>query len=684
MNKKLAAKIQKLTPMLGETETAFSTCIAIEPTEKDLVLKKGSVYSAFNIFSPVPLNVPLISKVINDVLYDSYYHSENISPIQSLEKAVVNINEKISSLAAQKQAGQPAPDSKKGKVEFNMVSSVLWGNVLYMVQYGKGKSYLMREGDVKEVSSTSEGNFAVASGVVRDGDVIVLSTDNFAQKYPPDKLLGSALSSNDLDTDQSSIILKFIVDEEFTEDEVIDFNIKPDKKSAKLGGVLQGIKSKASQKSKKDQPIASLIDTPSTTTPVKTTPKKRGEKPTSPVQTSPISKKDGPNIKIKSKRDPKVKVNTKMLTVSVSVLLVISVAVTLLVRGNMGSDDPALEQERGSTSLSVPKDYGPPKTEQEEPVQDQEEEQSQEDAQSEQDKLNKVVRIDSQPFYDIKLADENANPSEIAVFTNTVVTVDSASGKIFASDTDTPKFTAKEQAFVGIKDILNYNGKLNFLDSVGYKAYNLTSDAVEEDFAGNFGTTSRYLDNVYSVEENQIIKYVTEGEELESSVWSEDALLQNAERMGIAYSIYVVSAGDDLLVFTQGEKSSFNISGLDTPLSNVVDLAVDVNFDYIYLADADNNRVVALNADGELVKQLKAVEKGAWSDIRSISVDSNESRMFILNGSKVFEVDLTTAKVADQEPVADVPSTPAEEPAEEEVPLEEEEATETDGTADTT
>ena len=83
MNKKLAAKIQKLVPMVGETEAVFSSSIAIEPSERELVLKKGSVYTTFDIFSPLPLNVPLITKVINDVLYDSYYHSENISPIQS-------------------------------------------------------------------------------------------------------------------------------------------------------------------------------------------------------------------------------------------------------------------------------------------------------------------------------------------------------------------------------------------------------------------------------------------------------------------------------------------------------------------------------------------------------------------------------------------------------------------------
>ncbi len=677
MNKKLAAKIQKLEPVVGETETVFSTSIAIEPSERDLVLKKGNVYTTFDIYSPVPLNVPLITKVINDVLYDSYYHSENISPIQSLEKAIVNINEKVSTLAAEAASSQPATEKKEGKVIFNTVACVLWGNVLYIVQYGKGKSYLMREGEVKEVSATSEGNFSVASGVVKNGDVIVLSTIKFAEKYPPDKLLDSSLSSKDLEPDNSCIILKFMVDEEFTDDEVIDFSVKSDKKGAKFPELIKGLKGKKDSKQKK-QTIESLVDASTTSSPMKTHPRTPKAATSAPILT-PKPRKDMPNIKMKSKRGPTSKLNTKSLMIIVSILLVLSVGVTLLIRTNQpSSGDRAQNQDQQGSSLFVPRDLNQNQDEQPQPEQPQPEqdEQTKKDAQEEQDALNKVARVDAQPFYDIKLVDENANPLDIVVFTNTVVATDSTSGKIFTSDITTPKFTAHEQAFPGIKDPLNYDGRLNFADEEGYKTYSLNDNTVADSFAGEFGVTSKYLGNIYSVEGNEIIKYVPSGEELDSSSWGTDESLGNSKALGIAYSIYAISQDNNLLVYTQGKRSSFTISDLDTPLAKVTDLAVDVNFDYIYLADAGNNRVVVLTTDGKFIKQIKALEDSDWSDIRGISVNTAESKMFLLNGSKVFEVDLTTADVAGTSTVAEEAEEPIEEPVKEE-PVEEKPAEET-------
>jgi|GEM_PF-866036 len=665
MNKKLAAKLQKLVPLVGESEVVFSSSLAIEPPERELVLKKGNVYTTFDIYSPVELNVSLVSKVINDVLYDSYYHSENISPIQSLERAIVNISEKISTLAAEEASAKPAVEKKAGKVIFNTVSCVLWGNVLYMVQYGKGKSFLMREGGVKDVASTVEGNFSVASGVVKNGDVVVLSTSKFAEKYPPDKLLGSALSSKDLAADCSCLILKFMVDEEFTEDEVIDFEVRPDKKSSILPGILRGMGGRKKEPKQKDQAIASLVDTPSPIVPIK------------PVRETVLEtsaslaklKKSGPNIKIK-RGGLKSKLNLKALTAVVSVMLLVSVFVTFLIRNNQSSGDQAQNQGQEGSSLFVPREFTQNET-QPQPPQEAvpKPEQALEEAKKEQDILNKVARVDAQPFYDIKLADENAAPADIVLFTNTVVVTDPVSGKIFTSDSAAPKFTALEKSFPGIKGTMNFDGRLNFSDAAGYKSFSLNDGSVVDSFDGSFGLTSRYLGNIYSLEENSIMKYVPSGDTLNSTTWATDDTLSNAKALGIAYNIYVVSADNNLLVYTQGEKSTFSVTGLDTPLSKVTDLYVDVNFDYIYLADAGNNRVVVLNTEGEFVKQIKARDEAAWSDIKSLSLNTAETKMFLLNGSKVFEIDLATAEVAGAATAAkgtSLPETeaPAEEPEE--------------------
>jgi hypothetical protein len=335
-----------------------------------------------------------------------------------------------------------------------MVAGVLWGNVLYMVQYGSGKSFLMREGEIKEVSSTSEGNFSVASGVVKNGDVIILNTEAFANKYPPEKLLDASLSSNDLETNFASIILKFSVDEEFSESEQIDFGVKTDKKMSKLKGVFQGSKDKNKSK---DEPIESLVDAepkspqqpanqntvqpfpeseqpapqqepslpanepvipsaPSAPTQPTPTPPQPAQQ--SPPQTvSPIveqekpkikpkkklrSKKETPNIKLRSKRG-KSKINMRNLTIVVTVLLVFSVFVTLLVRNNRPNPDDQDQQGGSGSSLFVPREFN---NNQDEPEQQEPTEQETTEPVEEKPNMdleNKVARIDAQPFMTLNL-----------------------------------------------------------------------------------------------------------------------------------------------------------------------------------------------------------------------------------------------------------------------------------------
>ena len=195
MDKKLIAKVQQLTPdQTGHTEASnqFSDCVVIIPQEKEVILKKGRLYAVYEISGNAVLDTSLVSNIIKDVLRDSYYQSDNVSPIQSVEKAIYDVNEKVTKLSAQ-SIGIENPE-----IELNIIAAVLWGNVLYVVQFGKGQGYLMRGTQTKKLNLTTEGNYSVSSGGIQDEDVVILSTEKFAQKFPPDVLLKTAISAKDL------------------------------------------------------------------------------------------------------------------------------------------------------------------------------------------------------------------------------------------------------------------------------------------------------------------------------------------------------------------------------------------------------------------------------------------------------------------------------------------------------
>ncbi|MFC1622285.1 hypothetical protein ACFL13_02825, partial [Patescibacteria group bacterium] len=122
MDKKLTAKIQKLTPDPIPSSRSFSDCIVMEPEEKEVILKKGKIFAVFDVRGSEELDNPLIKNIVNDILHDSYYQSDNISPIQSLEKAIIDVNDRVTKITNE------SIKANETQVEFNIVASALWGN----------------------------------------------------------------------------------------------------------------------------------------------------------------------------------------------------------------------------------------------------------------------------------------------------------------------------------------------------------------------------------------------------------------------------------------------------------------------------------------------------------------------------------------------------------------------------
>ena len=140
MIRKLTAKIQNISASLPQSAGAFSGVLIINPDDTAVLERKGTVYAVFHITGSQEFDVNLVSKVVHDVLHDSYYQSDNVSPVQSLEKAIVEVRDRVTKLTNE------SIRSNEGNVDFNMVAGVLWGNVIYVVQYGKSGGFLMRDG----------------------------------------------------------------------------------------------------------------------------------------------------------------------------------------------------------------------------------------------------------------------------------------------------------------------------------------------------------------------------------------------------------------------------------------------------------------------------------------------------------------------------------------------------------
>lgn len=100
MNKKLNAKVQKLNANLSDIARSFSNATVINPDDEASREKYGTVYTIYDVIGSADLDTLLVTKIVHDVLHDSYFQAENTSPIQSLEKAVIAVRDKVITLSA--------------------------------------------------------------------------------------------------------------------------------------------------------------------------------------------------------------------------------------------------------------------------------------------------------------------------------------------------------------------------------------------------------------------------------------------------------------------------------------------------------------------------------------------------------------------------------------------------------
>ncbi len=116
--------------------------------------------------------------------------------------------------------------------------------------------------------------------------------------------------------------------------------------------------------------------------------------------------------------------------------------------------------------------------------------------------------------------------------------------------------------------------------------------------------------------------------------------LSNAVDMAIDGHIYILYQHGEIKKFLGGEPALFQITGLDMPLNNptAIYTAPDEQAQYLYVADAGNQRIVQFTKDGQFIRQFKPrlEDEAAFNDLKSIYVDEISEKMFVLNGSSLY------------------------------------------------
>lgn len=113
--------------------------------------------------------------------------------------------------------------------------------------------------------------------------------------------------------------------------------------------------------------------------------------------------------------------------------------------------------------------------------------------------------------------------------------------------------------------------------------------------------------------------------------------LSNATSIAIDGNIYVLTKSGQIFKFFKGNRENLEIETINPKLTNTTQLWTNSEADHLYLLEPENNRLVVLNKEGKLIKQIKSDK---WKNTKSMVIKEKQDKGYVLNGDKIYEFSL--------------------------------------------
>lgn len=199
----------------------------------------------------------------------------------------------------------------------------------------------------------------------------------------------------------------------------------------------------------------------------------------------------------------------------------------------------------------------------------------------------------------------------------------------------------------------NQRSKLVVLDtSRGLVSYDVTWGADRLSLAGrdklvNPQLISGYGGNLYVADPgaSQVWRYRPGAAGFENDpepYFADDRRVNMAglQAFAIDGNVWLLFADGQVLKFFAGEQRPLAWQGFPDPLNAPTALAVPLEGDRFYIADAGNNRIVEATKDGQFLRQFRARDSDDLRNVRSLFIDEAGRIFYILTNDKLYKADV--------------------------------------------
>lgn len=203
---------------------------------------------------------------------------------------------------------------------------------------------------------------------------------------------------------------------------------------------------------------------------------------------------------------------------------------------------------------------------------------------------------------------------------------------------------------LGDAQLASINGGLAFIYSgdkgvlkVDTTNQKITTVAKKDSDWGKIADLYGFAGNVYILDsgKSQIWKYLPASDSYSAKrPYLNDGVkadFTGALRMQIESSVYILKQGGEILRFTRGDKDNFSLGGLDKGVKDPKSIFVSSDTDNLYVLDSGNSRLLTLTKTGSYKGQMGGAKFATATDL---VVDEKNKKVYLLEGSKIFQVDL--------------------------------------------
>ena len=260
------------------------------------------------------------------------------------------------------------------------------------------------------------------------------------------------------------------------------------------------------------------------------------------------------------------------------------------------------------------------------------------------------------------------NPEELAVFSNLNPNANptnlilSPDNKIYAGDSDQKTIYSLDLSDNLITAIAGLNPEIKFIEYpvqsksgniyyfnhgsiVQFNAETEEISSLPIGLSGNpqdITAAAGYNNRLYLLNsrENQIYRFNKRASGFTEAVpWMKEAAdFSNAVDMFIDGHIYVLRSDGQLLKYLRGQKQDFALDAVEPAIEQATKVFISGELKYIYILEPSKQRLIIFDKTGGFLMQYQTDQ---LTDLKDFAVDEQAKKIYLLNGSSVYEIKAT-------------------------------------------